>query len=245
LCFGSDDVDKELVDAAVVGELGMKGGGQQAPGTDEDGIVTAAGKDLDGRAEAADARRADEDHLHRAAGEGGFGIEDHRVILAAVGVALDVDVEYAEAALRGVGHVPREEDAAGAGTEDWLGSDEGIEDGVEARALEVLEEGGRLAAGKDKGVQGGEFVGLADKMRGGPELRESLGVDVEGALEGEDADLGSVFAHLLRVAAWFVVQRYSCQALARMGIVSRGRKTTDVDVVCCSGCCDFSVVCDR
>ena len=66
---------------------------------------------------------------------------------------------------------------------------------VEAGALEVLEEGGGLAAGEDEGVEKGEFVGLTDEMRGGAKFSEALCVDVEGALEGEDADVRGVFAH--------------------------------------------------
>ena len=42
------------MNAAIVGELGVEGGGQHAPGTDEDGVVIAACKYLDARAEAAD-----------------------------------------------------------------------------------------------------------------------------------------------------------------------------------------------
>jgi hypothetical protein len=44
--------------------------------------------------------------------------------------------------------------------------DEGVEGVVEAGALEVLEEGGRLAAGDDEGVEGGELFGLADEEGG-------------------------------------------------------------------------------
>ena len=82
-----------------------------------------------------------------------------------------------------------EQDAAGAGAEGGLGADEALEDVEEAGALEELEEGGGLAAGHDEAVETGEFVGLADEMRGGAELGEAFGVDVEGALEGEDADV--------------------------------------------------------
>src|ERR1700744_5532827 len=81
-------------------------------------------------------------------------------------------------------------------------------------------------------------------MRAGSEFGEALRVDVEGALQGEDADVRNV-DHPLRVAASALGARgYSCQPSAGLRIVSRGRKTTDVDVVCCSGLCDFSVVGD-
>ena len=60
-------------------------------------------------------------------------------------------------------------------------------------------------------------------MRGGAEFGEALGVDVEGTLEGEDADFWSI-DHPLRVAACFGARRYPCQASVGIRIVSRGRK---------------------
>ena len=70
----------------------------------------------------ADARGADEDHLQRAAGEGGLRGEDGGVDLAAVGVALDGDVECAERALRRVFDCG-EQDGSGAGAEGGRGAD--------------------------------------------------------------------------------------------------------------------------
>ena len=196
----ADDVEEELVYTPVVGELGMEGRGQQVAGADEHGVIVATGKDLDARAKTADARRADENHLYGAAGERSFGVEDDGVVLAAIGVALDVDVEDPEAALGRVGDVLREEDAAGAGAEDGLGMDKGVQRIVKAGALEMLEKSAGLTAGEDEGIQDCELLGFADEVRGSAELGEALRVDVEGALQGEYADVGSVFAHSLRVA---------------------------------------------
>ena len=86
------------------------------------GRAVAGGEGFDAGAGTGDAGGADEDHLERAAGEGGFGGEDGGVVLAAVGVALDRDVEYAEGRLGRVAHFLGEEDAAGAGAEDGLAS---------------------------------------------------------------------------------------------------------------------------
>ena len=58
----------------------------------------------------------------------------------------------------------------------------GIEGVVEAGALEVLEEGGGLAAGDDEGVECVELAGLADKRGDGSEGCETVGMDVECAL---------------------------------------------------------------
>jgi D-xylose 1-dehydrogenase len=87
-----------------------------------------------------------------------------------------------------VAHFFGEEDAAGAGAEDGLGVNEGVEGVVEAGAFEVLEEGGGLAAGDDEGVEGVELAGLADERGDGSEGGETVGVDVECALQSEDAD---------------------------------------------------------
>ena len=196
----ADDFEEELVNTSILREFGVEGGGQHPAGTDKDGITVPAGEDLDTRAEAADAWGADEDHLHGAAGEGGFGVKDDGVVLAAVGIPLDIDIQHAKAALRRVGDVLCQENTAGTGAKDGLRADEGVQDGVEARALQVLEEGGGLAAREDEGVQRIEFLGLTDQVRGGTELGKTLRVDVEGALECKDADTRGVLAHPLRVA---------------------------------------------
>ena len=62
-----------------------------------------------------------------------------------------------------VGDFLGEEDAAGAGAEDGLGVDEGVEGVEEAGALEMLEEGGGLAARDDQSIEVVELVGLADQ----------------------------------------------------------------------------------
>ena len=43
-CLGADDVEEELVDAAVVGELGVEGGGEDVAGADEDGDAVAGAR---------------------------------------------------------------------------------------------------------------------------------------------------------------------------------------------------------
>jgi hypothetical protein len=176
------------VDAGVFAELGVEGGGEGVATADEGGLAVAGGESFDAFAEAADARGADEDHLDGTAGEGGLGGEDGGVVLAAVGVALDGDVEGGEGALRRVGDVFGEEDAAGAGAEGGFGVDEGVEGVVEAGALEVLEESGGFAAGDDEAVEAFQLFGRADEAGRDAEVGEAGGVEVVGALQGEDAD---------------------------------------------------------
>ncbi len=85
----------------------------------------------------------------------------------------------------------REKDGAGAGAEGGLGLNEGLEEVEEATALQVLEEGGGLAAGDDEGVDFGELLGLADQECAGAQVAEALGMGLKRTLQGEDADEGS------------------------------------------------------
>ena len=80
------------MDAGVVAEFGVKGGGEEVALADEDRSVFACGQGLYIGAGAGDAGGPDEDHFEWATGECGFGGEDCRVDLATVGVALYRDV---------------------------------------------------------------------------------------------------------------------------------------------------------
>ena len=92
---------------------------------DEDGEAVTGGEGFDIGSGVGDAGGADEDHFEGAAGEFGWRGEDGGVDLAAIGVALDGDVEGGEGGLRGVLDVFGEEDGACAGAEGWGGLDEG------------------------------------------------------------------------------------------------------------------------
>src|ERR1700761_6165031 len=99
-----DCVDEELMDAAVSGEFGMEGGGEDAALADEDGEAIAAGKDFDIGTGFNDAWGADEDHLERLGTELRWDGEDRRIDLAAVGIALYDGIKEAEANLRGMAY---------------------------------------------------------------------------------------------------------------------------------------------
>ncbi len=181
--MGLDEGEEELVDAGVGGEFGVEGGGEEMALADENGGGIAGGEDLDGGAGFGDAGGADEDHFKRRAGQGSGGEEDGGVDLAAVGVALDGDVEDAERGLGRVADVAREQDDAGAGAEGGGLADKGVEDVEEAVALQVAQEGGGLAAGEDEAVEVCELGGAADKRGLGPGGDEGLGVSLVGSLE--------------------------------------------------------------
>ncbi len=180
--------DEELVDAAVLGELGVEGGGEDLALADQGWVAVAAGEDFNAGSNGDDARCADEDHFKRTAGESCFGGDDCGINLAAVGVALDGCVEEAKRALGGGEDFAGEQDSTGAGAEDGLDGAELPQLFKETVLLEKAEHGGGFAAGQHQSVDGGEFAGLADLdwLRAG--FCERLRVAGVVALDGEDAD---------------------------------------------------------
>lgn len=86
-------VEEQLVDPQVVRELRMKGGGKEMTLADEDGVAPAAGENFYLGPDLGDFWGSDENHLQGGAREGGFGVQDGGVQLAAVGVALYGDVQ--------------------------------------------------------------------------------------------------------------------------------------------------------
>ena len=180
--IAADQVEEEAVDAGIAAELRVKGRGEEVTMPDEDGMVFAGGEDLDTFADAVDAGGADEDHLERAAGQGGLGGEDGRFVLAAVGVALHLDIQRGEGFLGGMADFFGKQNASGAGAEGGGFVDEVVEEIEEVVAGEEVEHGGGLAAGQDEAVEAVEFLGTADEARGCSEGGEDLGVDVVGTL---------------------------------------------------------------
>jgi hypothetical protein len=184
----ANEIKEELVDTGVGAEFGVEGGGEQVALADENREAVAGGEGFDLWAGMRDARGADEDHLQRAAWEFGGGGEDSGVDLAAVGVALNGDVECGEGSLRGVLHVFCEEDCARAGTEGWRRFDEGLEGVEKAIALEEFEERGGLAARDDEAVEAGQLGRGADQLRRYAKGSERVGVGFECALQSEHTD---------------------------------------------------------
>ena len=119
-------VNEELVDSAVGGELGMEGCGHGFALANEDGEAFAFGEDFDLGTSRDDARGADEDGFERATWQCCVEGEDGGVALGSVGVAFDSYIEDAEAGLVGVTDFAGEEDGAGAGAENRFLLGEGL-----------------------------------------------------------------------------------------------------------------------
>jgi hypothetical protein len=178
----------------------VEGGGHDFAFSDEDWKAVAGGEDFDLWAGGEDAGSADEDGFHLScwlvgiAGQGGIEREDGGVVLTAVGVALDGDVEETEAVLGGIADVFGEQDGSGAGAEDGFLLGEGLE-GFEEPAfafpsLQEFEHGGGFAAGEDQAVERFEGFWGFDQGRDGSGFFEGGGVALVVALNGEDADVG-------------------------------------------------------
>jgi hypothetical protein len=177
------------MNAAVGRELWVKRRREQMALPDEDRRTIAAGQDFNAGAGFYDLRGANEDHLERATGEGGFGGQNGRIDLAAVGVALEGCVEQAKRALGRVDDIAREQDCSGAGAERGLLLAELLKGLKEAELLEEAEYCGRFAAGQDQPVQASELIGLSNFAWLGAGFGEGVSVSGVIALDGEDTDM--------------------------------------------------------
>ena len=188
------------MDAFVVGEFGVEGGGHGFALADGDGVFvfTFGSENLDTFSEVNDFRGADENHLERrfgglvysavvvgAAYE--FAFADGAVDLASIGIAADVDVECAESGLRGIFNFRGQQDSAGAGAEGGLGAHEFFQLG-ETFFSEKFQECAGFAAGDDEAVNMVELFGFFDEHNFGAQLFEPAAVRVEIALQGQDSD---------------------------------------------------------
>lgn len=216
----ADEVEEELVDAGVVAQLGVEGGGKEVAFADEDGVGVASGEGFDFLSSAGDTGGADEDHLERAAGELGIDLEDGGVDLTAVGVALNRHIEGSEGLLHWVGDVLCEEDDSGAGSEGRGGLDEGLQGLEETALLEELEHCGGLSAGHDETVDSFKVVRETDEPGVGAEAAESEGMGLVGSLEGEDAYDRRVFRVWLCCRVHPPIPTFLCKVFEKMNLGS-------------------------
>ena len=181
-------VEEEPLHAGIGGHLGMEGGDEQVPLAHQGRKAIALGEHFNIRTYARDARRSDEDHLQRAAGQLGREGEDGGVNLTAVCVALNCGVEHCQAALRRVQHLARQQDAAGACSEAGSGGDKLPERVKESILLEELEHSGRFAARYDESIETGQLLRLSHQHRARSCPCEGARMSLVIALEGEYAD---------------------------------------------------------
>jgi hypothetical protein len=166
------------VEARIVGQLGMEGGGEHGSFADRHRVPLPGGEHLDLRPGPLDPGRPDEDRAERLlAGPGHLEIGLEALQLPAEGVATGRHVDEAE--MLGVA-----DDQPGAGTEDRLaGLVVGAQPGLQARRRDQFGDRRRLAARDDQAVEPRQPLRRTylDRLRAKPAQR--LGVRLEVALQ--------------------------------------------------------------
>ncbi len=175
------------MDAGIVGEFRVEGGGHGSSLPDGDGSFVTAfrGEDFHAFTDMLDFGSADENHLQRGIAE--ETLADGAVDLASVGVAADTDVDGAEAFLLRILDFGGQKDCAGTGAEGGLGMDE-LFQLFESGVAQQLQEGARLAARDHEAVDCVKFLGFLDQHNLGAQLLEPPPVSVEIALQGQNTD---------------------------------------------------------
>jgi hypothetical protein len=175
------------MDAGVVGEFGVEGGGHGPSLPDGYGSFVGAlgGENFDALADVDNLGSTDEDHFQRGITEP--ALADGTIDLASVGVAADADVEGSQAFLLGIFNLCGEEDCPGAGPERGLGVDE-LFQLFESGVAKKFQEGARFAAWDDEPVEAVQLFGFLDEHNFGAQLLEPEAVSVEIALQGQDTD---------------------------------------------------------
>ena len=175
------------MDAGVVGEFGVEGGGHGSSLPNSDGSLIAAfgGQDFNAFSDMLDFGSADENHLQWGIAE--ETLADGAVDLASIGVAADANIEGAEASLLRILYFCGEENCAGAGAKGGLGVNEFFQL-FESAVAQELQERARLAAGDHEAVNGVEFLGFSDEHNFGAQLLEPAAMGVEITLQGQDTD---------------------------------------------------------
>src|SRR5450759_541666 len=209
------DLTEELVDARVVGELGMERRDKDTTFARQYGPAFVLGENLNGWTGALDPWRSDEDGAQRPTLARQLEVGLERAHLTPVGVAANDDVGQAEQRLAGqaVDGIPGEQDHAGAGAED--GAFESADRRLELVGAHQLADRGGLAAGDDQPVEPVELVRFSHLARLNAEPPEHGQVLAEVSLHGKDADTKrpihtpSLDSGLHRAPGWDYCFRYA------------------------------------
>ena len=169
----------------------MKCCGEDRALAHEHRIILRAREDFDAGADAFDDGRANENHFERLGLQRRGLAANFACELAAIRVAQNRGVEKIQGALRRIFYFVREEDRAGAGSENRAAFGGEIEErSVEAFFAEKFQHGGALAAGEDHAVERFKIARAAHQRVLDAEASERGGVRGVIALDGEDSDFG-------------------------------------------------------
>ena len=160
-----------LVDGWVVGEFGVKRGGEEISLLYQSRLAIVPGEHGNFRSNAFDHRPTDENHFQRLLLQGGWAEENITRELAAIAIAENRHVHEGERGLRRIFDVGCEQNRSRAGAENGVAIGGELADGVvEALFLEELELRGALASGKNDAVAaikilyGADFDGVRAEL---------------------------------------------------------------------------------
>src|SRR5258708_10280573 len=183
------------MDAGIRAQLGMKGGYQVAALLDPNRIALINSPHAGVRTDVADNRRANDDGLEIAGVRPlreirlGRKLSHAAIDLAAVPVALDRQIHEPETLLGRVRDIRRQENCAGAGSEDGPSAAKLDKRLDHAFSVQQLEHGRALATGNDEAVQIFKVGSGAGKHRLGAGAGQSAAVRFEIALQCQHPDL--------------------------------------------------------
>ncbi len=182
-------MQKQLVQAGVVRELGVKRGDQHPSLTSGDGMPLPGGQHLDLRAGALDPRSPDEHGADRIAAE----VRDAHIGLEAPDLpperdTADLDVDEPEGRRKTLDGRSRDHDEAGTRAEHGAaGGVEGDDRLIESGGAHEPAHGRALSAGDDETVEAGQIVRATHFEGTGAETLEHDAMLSEVALERENA----------------------------------------------------------
>src|ERR1019366_4039727 len=181
-------LQKLLVDARIVGQLGMESCCHDTSLPHQHGISAVFRQDFYALTHALDPRRANKDHLQRFAAERAGGFDDGGIDLASVSVAADRNVDRIEALLMRVLDLFGQHDRSGAGAERGLAVHE-ITQLLKSFFTEELQKGTRLAPWNNQAIDLAELLRFADEYNFCAQFFQAAAMRIEIALEGKNTNL--------------------------------------------------------
>ena len=176
------------MDAFIIREFRVKSRGENSLIPDEHRVIPFPRQYFDAGAQRLKSRGANKNHFQRITAEFCRLGDNMAVELAAVGVAANADVEYAQSLLRRIENIAGKQNGAGAGAKGRLSLDE-ITQLLKPIFAEQFEECGGFAAGDDQRGDLVELLRLLDEHHLRSEFFETSAVSVEIALQRENSDL--------------------------------------------------------
>ena len=202
--------------ARIESQLGVKGRSHVPALLHQNRIVAVPGQYVRLRPDLANDRRSNEDGLQIVAPAFRMDFSDVTVQLPTISVAFHGHVHQAERSLQGILHMARQQDRAGARTEDGLLLAEGGQRFPQIFQIQQFQHGRAFAAGDDQGVDRIQLAGGANRHSVCANALQGILVGFKIALERQHAN-GFLTSHefaAVRLAESFRSPDRTCQSPA-------------------------------